>query len=490
MIQLIDILIEMGQAFFKLLGELFVMIRDSSKHKLNDTYDASLAQPSSILKKNAVGFSCGGVYGIQGKANFQHCLVSAQSGAGKSVAFSVPSLFNVAGHGSVVVLDPSKELYSVVAPRYKQLGYKIIILNFSDRTGQESAGWNPFPEKIEDLPEFITALVQMELGSDAKDPFWQNSAIGLLQLLGKTMYQLEPKYRNVPTLYDLVLLLTAKPEEFDRYMSMYADEQTFNEYLSFTGNSDALKASIISTAKAVLQHVFAQDSIRRITAHSTFDIDAIRKEKTIIFLQTNASELAQYRLLISVFFHQLFNRVLAGTPNTNLLPLYCILDEKGIYRINSISLAITQGRKFGLALALIVQEKTTQLQHLYGDNVARTIMSSCYTQMFYTNQPLSTCRELSTISGKREVVDEKTGAKSIRPLLTPDEVRSLSKDKALVLHGHHRLTVVPIKPYYENSRFKKFLALPPHIPTRTLPLELLPPFPLHTIINPHHTTNE
>lgn len=473
--KLAEIIIEIIEGIFKLLFEIIGHLFKGDTWKLEEGYNAELTEPSDILSKKGDGLSVGGKYFIDGKANFQHFLCVAQSGAGKSQTVATPSLWNLAGKGSVICLDVAKELRNATSSHYRNHGYKEIVINFSEWT--KSYGWNPFPKEPDRLPQFIKALTDLELGTNTKDPYWVNAGQSLLITFAKTLYELPSQYQNPSSLLDLLTLFSAKPELVDKYMSVFADEKTWNEYLAFNNASDNLKASIISTAKTAL-NIFADENIRHITS-SRLDLSSIRKEKTILYLQTSALQLNRYKTLISLFWDDLFAEVLKELPEKDEANIYAILDEAGIYKIDSLALAITQGRKFRLSISLLCQTEF-QMYSLYGKEEGRTIIENCYSRLYLTNQPIQTARELEEISGKREYED-KDGKKKIRSLLLSDEIRSLPPDKALFLFGHHRPAILPLVFFHEKHK-----TIEPPLPIPQILSSTIPPIiPIEQLINDH-----
>lgn len=474
-VDLFDDLLHIGGEFFTLVWQAFF------KKPKPKGYTATLTEPRRILSKRAKGFCLGGVYSASTNSSFQHLLVSAGSGLGKSTTVAVPTLFRMCGQGSFVVLDPSGENFFATAGYFASQGYRIRVINFSDRTGAMSDGWNPMP-LIDDLPNFISKIVQIGLGTEPRDPFWNISAESFLTTLARVLYKLEPDKCTIANLLHLLNNYAARTKVVDEFMSEHADAATWTEYLAFNNNSENVRASVVASAKAALK-IFGQQGIQRITSFPTFNLGSIRKYKTIIYVQTNAAELVQYKLPISLFFDQLITAVLSRLPSPDEENIWLILDEAGVYPIDSLFLGKTQGRKMRLGIATLVQTEQ-QLYALYGREQASTIISNCYTRMYLTNQPITTAREIEEITGKMEYEDEK-GIRRVRSLLTSDEIRSMEPNKAIVLHGHHRPAIVPLKPYFKNRRLKRLASMAPPNIKRSLPEGPVPLICLNEAVSNH-----
>lgn len=465
MTSLIDVVIGFLTAFCKELYNFIVFI--ISLWKKPKGYDASFTPSRKILSKANRGFSLGAYQSMDIKTSFQHLLVSAPSGIGKSSAVGIPTLVNLHDEGSLVVLDPAKELYKNIGHLYRD--YTCYLFNFSDRTGRESDGWNPLPKEKADLPNF-TARISTIVHGGSRDKFWEIQSGELLTTLAEPLYSLDPKFRTVANLLLLLNTLAAKEKLCNKFMAKYASPTTWLEYLAFHKNSDNTKASILSSAKATLS-VFRQDHIQRITSSSTFQIKDLRREKSIVFIQTNPAELEKYKLLVSEFFNQLIGHILSDVPKENDENIFMILDEAGVYRIEALPLGIVQARKMRCGIMMLVQSEQ-QLYNLLSKEEASTIISNC-SRLILTNAPLATAREISELSGRMQYKDE-DGITRTRELITTDEVRSLKPNQGILISGHHRPSLITLTPHYADARMRKITSEPPPKRSRILPEDSIP----------------
>ena len=475
MTSFIEILINFIGSIFKELYNFFAFIITLwSKPK---GYDAKFTPAHEILRRKNKGFSLGAYQSMDLKTSFQHLLVSAPSGIGKSTSVCIPTLVNLHGRGSIVVLDPSKELYPATGDLYND--YKTYVLNFSDREGNESDGWNPLPENVADLPNFTDRISNLVHG-ETRDKFWQIQSAELLTTLAEPLYKLDPKYRTVSNLLLLLNTLAAKVDLCNKFMAKYASPNTWLEYLAFHKNSDNTKASILSSAKATLS-VFRQEHIQQITSTATFNITDLRKEKSIVFIQTNPAELEKYKLLISEFFNQLIGFILSDLPNKEDENMFLILDEAGVYRIEALPLGIVQARKMRCGIMMLVQSEQ-QLYNLLSKEEASTIISNC-SRLILTNAPLSTAREVSELAGKIQYKDEDNITR-IRELISVDEIRSMNADQGILISGHYRPSLIKLKPHYLDKRMKQITSQKPPQLKRKLPEGPVPRLPIEELISP------
>lgn len=475
MITIIEIIIKMIAGILK---EIFEFIQFSILlHSQSKKYGGKFTPSNKILRRRNKGFSLGAYNSMDIKTSFKHLLVSAPSGIGKSTSVCIPSLVNLHGNGSIIILDPAKEIYKSVGHLYQD--YKSYVINFSDREGNESDGWNPLPSNVADLPNFTDRISNLVHGT-SKDKFWQIQSAELLTTLAEPLYKLDKKYRTIANLILLLNNLSANEELCNKFMAKYAEQNTWLEYLSFQKISDNTRTSIISSAKATLA-VFRQEHIQRITSYSTFNIEDLRKEKSIVFVQTNPAELEKYKLLVSEFFNQLIGFILSEIPGKTDENIFLLLDEAGTYKIEALPLGIVQARKMRCGIMLLVQSEQ-QLYDLLNKEQASTIISNC-SRLILTNTSLSTAREISELSGKIEFTDLQNITR-VRELITVDEIRSLKPDNGILVSGHYRPSLIKLRPHFTDRRMKKITSKVAPTLQRKLPEGQIPLLDIAELIKP------
>lgn len=434
---------------FNAIKGIFGALGDVMFPTIDDyTYKAKFTNPRELLRSRNTGFSVGVDQNLNDEMSFRHMIVTAPSGGGKSSKVCIPSLINLHGKGSVVINDCNKELYPKLGHLYSDT--KTIIIDFSDKSCNQTFGWNPMPHDEADLPNFMTRISNLVHGK-SHEQFWSIQSAEVLTSLGEVLYRFDEKYRTPSNLLHLLNYLMGKEAVFNKFMAKYATQKTWMEYLAFAKNSDNTKRSILSSAKATLA-VFRQDHIQRITSHSSFDMNDIRHKPVAIFLQTSPADLDKYKLLISEFFNQLFAHLLSNLPKEKDLPVYMVIDEAGVVKIDLLSTAVVQLRKFKSG-CLICCQSDEQLHQLYGKEHATTIISNC-SRLIMTNAPLATAKEVSELSGKVEYEDEK-GRTRVRELIAVDEVRSLEEDEGILFASNLRPIKLRMKPYYKDSRMRE-----------------------------------
>ena len=152
-------------------------------------------------------------------------------------------------------------------------------------------------------------------------------------------------------------------------------------------------------------------------------------------------------------------------PTETEKSIFFFLDEFGnLGRLPGFSSLITAVRKRRVSVSLVLQS-ITQLNEMYGDNGAEIIMENCASKLYFPGLSIKTCEMLSRTLGKKTVFyDAKEFSESdvvlqqelkqkrevAKPLLFPDEIRRMEKNKALFLHSNLAPMMLDILPYYEN----------------------------------------
>jgi len=137
--------------------------------KPSHKYEARFISEKSVLSKRHKGFCINGKYNLSLKDSYQNALIIGGTGTGKSSVTLIPSIYTM--QGSMVIHDPSGELFLKSSGRLKERGYKVQILNFAD--ARYSVGFNPLAQvhSLSDINKLASLLIRTALGN-SKEAFW------------------------------------------------------------------------------------------------------------------------------------------------------------------------------------------------------------------------------------------------------------------------------------------------------------------------------
>lgn len=371
----------------------------------------------------------------------------SSTGTGKSRRVLMPQLMSIAleGQSSVVVHDPKAELYKYTHELYENMGYKVIVLNFREHMSGDR--FNPLEyiaklyqknkaKAIEMYQSFATTIF-CSIRSE-KDPFWEISAgryfVGLA-IIASQIYQAEDV-----TLYNIYNIHIYGNEKCrgSTYLKELCkmkqiDEMAYKFISVATETAADTQGGIYSIFDSMMSAYTMNMDIVDMTTNSTFDIDDIIKEKTIIYMITR-DESKIFDNLVASMVDQFYQRLVdASVEYDGILPrrIEFVLDElSNMSRLNDIERKISASRSRNIRWNLCVQS-LEQLAIIYGEDVAKVIISNCNNILYLYSPDMELLKLLSLRCGNRR--DEYTGMSE--PLVSVERLGHLKMGQCLMLLG-------------------------------------------------------
>jgi type IV secretion system protein VirD4 len=478
-LQIITLIFEVLEGIVQVVFESFEFVFQASKK--TKEYNSTFASPGILLSRYNHGFCLTGRRKLTKKDCYQNALIVGGTGTGKTSVVLIPSLYTM--RDSLIIHDPSSELFLKSAGYLKQKGFEIKVLNFANP--ENSSGYNPLirAETSSDIQKVASLLVENALGGKTKDPFWNTQAASLLAMLITILKKQDAEYQNLYNVRQLLNSLGGNPESIDALFSEYADDVLFTEYKSFVAFDEKVVSGIIATCKAALQ-IFNDDYVARVTSCDNLDFMEFRNKPTALYIQNSVADQKYYSVLTSLFFEQFFSFLLGRFPEKQEKDIFLLIDEASSLNLPTLPLAVANVRKHRSGIMLLVQD-FNQLIHYYGKYDSDGIKSNCFTKMFFTGGSLETTKELEQTLGRYQYENDKKGT-VIRPLMTNDEIRTMKVNKALLVCGHHPPILARLRPYYKNSQYREYSKIPvPDIENEILTDEI-PLLPLKIPVKNQH----
>lgn len=466
----VTLLVNLFRLLFELIELIIKMIWNEKRG-----YDAKFIGQNQILSRWAEGFCLTGRQCLSVKNSFRNVLVLGSTGTGKTSTVLIPSIFKMKEH-SLVIHDPSQEIHSYTAGYLASQGYNVKLLNFSD---VNSVKYNPL-QRIKskaDINKVASMLIRNTLGASRGDPFWNLQATGILVLLISILKEQPKEYQNLANLRHLINRFASEPQSLDALFIRTNDEPLFEEYRSIIAMESKVLSNVLATAKASLVNV-SDETILKVTSGDELDFSRFREEKTALFISNPVIDRFYYSTATSILLEQLFAELLGKLPTQNSRSVFFLIDEAPVLFMPSLSTVISNVRKFSIGIMLLCQS-FEQLHEKYGIQDAENIRSNCFAQMYFPGQNLNTTRELEQILGKLEDESDKGGT-IIRPLMTADQIRTMTDNSALLICSNHRPIKLHLYPYYKQWRLSRYSRIPVPSPTTpdTGPVEI-PIIPLN-----------
>ena len=396
-----------------------------------------------------------------------HLLTIAPTRTGKGVGTIIPNLLDYAG--PVVCIDPKGENARITARHRGNFG-PVHVLDPFGVTGLPGAAFNPLdridPAGLDlayDCMTLADALVYDAPG-EAGEAHWNEEAKALIAGIILAIVTSEPPAtRTLATLRDR---LTLAPQAFAAMLEAMQAQgglaaRAANRHL---GKSDREGAGVLSAAQ---RHTHFLDSPRMtaVLGHSDFTFADVKAQPTSVYLVLPPDRLATYARWLRLMLAQGLTD-LARAPASPTRSVLFLLDEfAALGRLEPVERAMGLMAGYGIQLWPILQD-VHQLRALYERRAGTFLSNAGVLQVFGVNDHDS-AKLVSDLLGQETVVFETMsraidaeetgisfGAQHVgRPLLTPDEVRTLREDLQLVFLAGQRPIVAAKLKYYADREF-------------------------------------
>ena len=333
---------------------------------------------------------------------------------------------------SLVIHDPSGELYQKTSGYLERQGYAVQILNFAD--DRHSDGFNPLAraKSSSEINKVASMIIRTVLQNAKGDPFWNLQAISLLSLMIGVIKTQNPEYQTLSNVRELVHILSSDQEAAERIIMAAKKPHLFQEFKSFMAFDEKVKAGVIATVLSALQ-IFTDETVAKVTSFDSISPELFRVRKTVLYIQNSVTDGQYYNILSSLFFEQFFGSLFKRLPHDWEHDILFLIDEAGVLHIPSLAQVISNVRKYRSGILLGMQDFHQLVEH-YGKADAETIRTNAYAKLYLSGQSPKSAEEISQLLGKTEIKKD-NGQTVVRPLKTGDEVRMLKPMKQYSLLG-------------------------------------------------------
>lgn len=442
-------------------------------------------QPEEALPQGIVVGCTGGRHSTTAMVDTGdvHVLMIGAAGVGKTAFWLYPCIeYACASEMSFLSTDTKGDVmrnYGNIAQRY---GYKVSVIDLRNPTRsngnnllhlvnkymdlyQSNPGTLVYKAKAEKYAKIISKTIilsGMDAASFGQNAYFYDAAEGLLTATILLVAEFcEPKKRHIVSVFKIIQELLAPSQkkgknQFQQMMEMLPNDHKAKWFAGAALNTaEQSMASVMSTALSRLNSFLDSELEQLLCFDTEIDAEKFCSEKSAIFV-IMPEENPNTFFMISLIIQQLYREILAvadeqGGKLKNRCVFFC--DEFGtLPKIESAEMMFSAARSRRLQIVPIIQS-FSQLDKNYGKEGAEIIVDNTQLTLFGGFAPNSSSAEtLSKALGSRTVMsgsvsrsknDPSQSLQMIeRPLLTPDELKSMPKGQFVVMKtGVHPMRV-------------------------------------------------
>lgn len=397
--------------------------------------------------------------------SFEHVAVIAKPGSGKTTAYIIPNILELArSNCSMIVNDPSKEVFELTSGYLKEQGYRILKLSPDEL--DSSSRFNPFSgldaRHTIEIEQVCASVIMSKYSSD-KEQIWNDGAISIMEILAKCLAYTQPQKLNLVELNSLVQRFGSDGRGLDDWVAensinpYYPNDRTLVEsWIGLTSSNEKMLSSYVTICKTALKQL-GNPQVQELLRSDSLDLDSFRKEKTAIYLNFPESQQVYYQFIIDAFYARLFSILMSYRPSKHDLNVFCFLDEFGNSYIHNFNVIINNVRKYRVSLSLVFQG-ISQIDDKYGEQKAKTIRSGIGSSLVFKGGDLDTNTEYSKIMGKRVIIQRNNFTDIVDQykeleLLAPDQLRTMNDNQAVFISKNKHPTIIECVPFFNNRKY-------------------------------------
>ena len=330
-----------------------------------------------------------------------------------------------------------------------------------------------YDEMYEDLNDLISVICPVE---NEKDPLWEKGARSVIMAICIAMLEdsQDPRLgmtKDKFNFFNINKALANSENEFQALKEYFEGRDPLSQAVTLSRQvlsaADQTMASYMSIAFDKM-NMFNDRGLCGLTSATDIDAAQFAQRPTALFMKIPDEKDTRHGLA-AVFVLCMYKALIkvASAREDLSLPrnVYFILDEFGnMPKIEKFDKMITVGRSRKIWFNMVVQSYS-QLNNVYGEQVADIVKSNCGMKMFIGSNDIGTCKEFSELCGNMTVrttstsssLGSKEGDVNIstqtqtRPLIYPSELQKLNNKEStgnaiIVTFGNY-----PLKTKYTPS---------------------------------------
>ena len=309
-----------------------------------------------------------------------------------------------------------------------------------------------YDEMYEDLNDLISVICPIE---SKDDPVWEKGARSIIMATCLAMLEdsENPKLGMTKEKFNFFNLnkIIANSEDNFRELKAYFDGRSpLSQAVTLSRQVVAAAESTLSSYMSIAfdkLSMFNDRGLCGLTAATDINPNDFAERPTALFMKIPDEKDTRHGLaaVFILCMYKALIKVASGREDLSLpRNVYFILDEFGnMPKIEKFDKMITVGRSRKIWFNMVVQSYS-QLNNVYGEQVADIVKSNCGVKMFIGSNDIGTCKEFSELCGNVTVstrsVSSSMGSKEgemnvstqlqTRPLIYPSELQKLNNKES------------------------------------------------------------
>lgn len=441
---------------FFILSQFYERVRQDNKALGNAHFSTGLeTYKAGFFKQEEESIIIGKKHGVPLFSNgFEHVLVFAPTGSGKSRSIAIPNLFHYPY--SVICNDVKFTLYETTSGyRREVLGHECFCFA-PTRTNGLTHRYNPLMVISKNKLERITHIQQIAHifipDSPKESPIWTAGSRKLFKTL--VLFLLDSE-EHPTTFGEMNRLL--KQEHFDGWLKEILDTtddfdpEFYRNGYSYLNNAEKTRQGIVETFSGYFE-LFDDPFIDAATSGSDFDFSDLRRKKMTIYMGFSDDEMKRLAPLLTLIWQQVISCMIKEIPDPikEPYPLLCLIDEfSSLGRIEQLRGSLKLLREYRVRCLLMFQY-IAQTYEKYSHDEAKAFIN-IKTKIAYTTEDIGDAEFISKMLGTRTkrvvsysvnnqqqgISDGKSVSYQAIPLMRPDELMKMSPKIALIIRSNN-----------------------------------------------------
>ena len=236
------------------------------------------------------------------QTSFTHVAIISPTGGGKTTRYVIPNLLTLE-RCSMVVTDPSGELFARTSGYLEAKGYRVRVVNPTDP--RMSLGYNPLAKVSNPLEsgEVAHILLESSLSKEGgKDAFWNQGAETLIDILIQCLKRSrEPGFATLSNVLYCLQNFGERGAGLDSFIEQYASESVYNQYVGLIQAPEKTLGSWVATATTALRMLNIPE-MAYVTGFDDIRFSELRETPTVLYVIVPSEKISFYAFFLNLFY--------------------------------------------------------------------------------------------------------------------------------------------------------------------------------------------